>query len=65
MSRSSYDFNFEHAWKPCEDKRKEKHCCIDDAYKECPYFQMCDLAIKYPPLAPTVDWRTVSKLTFG
>jgi len=65
MSRSSYDFNFQYALKPCEVISREKPRCIDDAKKDCPYFQMCDLAIKTPPEVPTLNWRIIKKLTFG
>ena len=65
MSRSSYDFNFEHALKPCDVRDRSNPQCVDNAKKECPYFQMCDLVIKNPPEVPTINWRTVTKLTFG
>ena len=65
MSRSSYDFNFQYAIKPCEIENREHPKCTDNAKEDCPYFQMCDLAIKSPQEPPTVDWRTVTKLTFG
>lgn len=67
MSRSSYDFNFLHAAKPCSHGRigAGEPECYPEAENHCPYFSMCDLPFKNPPKAPTVDWRTIKKLTFG
>jgi len=65
MSRSSYDFSFPDAVKPCQIGCGENSQCVADARQNCQYFSICDLAVKNPPEAPSIDWRKVHKLTFG
>jgi hypothetical protein len=55
---SSCDFDFQYAVKPCDNAEK----CIEQSKMNCPYFNMCDLAIKNPSETPTIDWRIVTKL---
>ncbi len=50
------DFDFQYAIKPCDNAGK----CFEEAKTNCPYFNMCDLAIKVPPETPTIDWRVVA-----
>lgn len=58
MSRSTFDYDFDGAHKPCIDRDgreiKEDSICIG---KPCWLFECCDLSIKNPPEKPTAPKR--------